>query len=68
MSTDKLILRQITALLQQHASEMATLKVKVRKLTRQRDDAVGRAREYRSYVTKYQKELAALRKEARDAL
>ena len=63
MSTDNtLILRQITALLQKHTSEMETLKVKVRRLTRQRDEAVGRAREYRGYATKYQKELAELRK------
>ena len=56
------IIHQITGLLKEHASEMATLKVKVRKLTRQRDEAVGRAREYRTYATKYQKELAELRK------
>lgn len=62
MSTDKLILRQITALLQQQASEMSTLKTKVRRLTRQRDEALGKAKEYRSYVTKYQKQLAELRK------
>lgn len=63
MNTDsKLLLRQITALLQKHTSEMETLKVKVRRLTRQRDEAVGKAREYRSYATKYQKELAELRK------
>lgn len=63
MNTDnKLLLRQITALLHQHTSEMETLKVKIRRLTRQRDEAVGRAREYRSYATKYQKELAELRK------
>ena len=62
MSNDKLIMGQITALLQQQASEMSTLKTKMRRLTRQRDEALGKAKEYRSYVTKYQKQLAELRK------
>lgn len=62
MSNDKLIMGQITALLQQQTSEMSTLKTKVRRLTRQRDEALGKAKEYRSYVTKYQKQLAELRK------
>ena len=40
------------------ASRIAALERKVRLLTKQRDEARGRANEYRSYVNKYQKELA----------
>jgi peptidoglycan hydrolase CwlO-like protein len=61
--------QQITKLIEEHtkaqASEIVTLKSKVSKLTRQRDEARGRANEYRSYAAKYQKELAAIRKEMR---
>lgn len=60
------LIKQIEALIEQHqskqASEISTLKTKVRRLTRQRDEAAGRASEYRSYATKYQKELASLKK------
>lgn len=65
MSNAKLIMQQITELLHQHAVEVRSLNAKVRTLTRQRDAAQGTAREYRSYATKYQKELAELRKELR---
>lgn len=63
MSTANAITQQINELLKQHASEISTLKTKIRRLTRQKDEAVGKAREYRGYATKYQRELAALRKE-----
>ena len=59
------IIHQITGLLKEHAAEVLALKAKVRTLTRQRDAAQGTAKEYRSYATKYQKELAELRKELR---
>lgn len=59
------IIHQINGLLKEHASEVATLKTKIRSLTRQRDEANGRVKEYRAYATKYQKELAELRKELR---
>jgi len=65
MSNAKLIMQQITELLNEHAAEVRSLKAKVRTLTRQRDEAKGTAQEYRSYATKYQKELAELRKELR---
>lgn len=63
MSTATAITQQINELLKQHASEISTLKTKIRRLTRQKDEAVGKAREYRGYATKYQRELVALRKE-----
>ena len=59
------IIHQITGLLKEHAAEVVALKAKVRTLTRQRDAAQGTAREYRTYATKYQKQLAMLRKELR---
>jgi peptidoglycan hydrolase CwlO-like protein len=59
------IIHQITGLLKEHAADVLALKAKVRTLTRQRDQAQGTAREYRAYATKYQKELAELRKELR---
>lgn len=59
------IIHQITGLLKEHAAEVLALKAKVRTLTRQRDEARGTAKEYRSYATKYQKELSELRKELR---
>jgi peptidoglycan hydrolase CwlO-like protein len=65
MSNAKLIMQQITELVKAYESEINTLKVKVNKITRQRDEAKGTAQEYRSYATKYQKELAELRKELR---
>ena len=65
MSNNKLIMQQITELLHQHAVEVRSLKAKVRTLTRQRDQAQGSAREYRIYASKYQKQLAMLRKELR---
>jgi len=63
MSTATAITQQINELLKRHASEISTLKTKIRRLTRQKDEAVGKAREYRGYATKNQRELAALRKE-----
>jgi len=55
--------QQITKLIEEHtkaqASKISTLETKISKLTRQRDEARGRANEYRSYAAKYQKELAA---------
>ncbi len=65
MSNAKLIMQQITELLHQHDVEVRSLKAKIRTLTRQRDEAKGTAQEYRSYASKYQKELAELRKEVR---
>lgn len=62
---DSPILKQITSLVKKYESEINTLKVKVNKITRQRDAAQGTAREYRSYASKYQKQLAELRKELR---
>ena len=54
--------QEITKLIDDHtktqASKIATLERKIRLLTKQRDEANGRAAEYRSYATKYQKELA----------
>ena len=63
MSPATAITQQINELLKQHASEISTLKTKIRRLTRQKDEAVGKAREYRGYAAKYQRELVALRKE-----
>jgi len=57
------IAQQISKLIEDHtkaqASKIATLERKIRLLTKQRDEANGRASEYRAYATKYQKELAA---------
>ena len=57
-----------------HATELRLIKaslssarVRINKITRLRDQAVGRAREYRSYANKYQRELIELKKEARNA-
>lgn len=61
------LIKQITAL-QQQASQVATLKTKINKLTRQLNEARGRAAEYKSYTTKYQKELAELRRDERARL
>lgn len=41
--------------------QLETAKAKAYKLTRQRDEARGRAKEYKSYVNRYQRELATLR-------
>lgn len=57
--------QEITKLIDDHtkaqASKIATLERKIRLLTRQRDEARGRANEYRAYAAKYQKELATRR-------
>lgn len=44
-------------------SQVSSLATKTRRLKRQKDEAVGRAREYRAYASKYQRDLAKLRKE-----
>jgi len=62
---DSPILKEIATLVKEYESQIHTLKVKVNKISRQRDEARGTAKEYRSYATKYQKELAELRKELR---
>lgn len=63
---DSTLIKQIADLIDAHTkkqnSQLGTYRVRISKLTRQRDEAVGRAREYRTYATKYQKELAELRK------
>lgn len=66
MSTEKQLAAQVAAMVTEHAKAQAarisTLEIKIRKLTRQRDEARGRANEYRAYADKYQKELAEMRK------
>ena len=59
------IINLINAHTKVQASRIATLETKIRKLTKQRDEARGRAAEYRAYADKYQRELAAIRKEMR---
>lgn len=59
------IINLINAHTKAQASKISTLETKIRKLTKQRDEARGRAAEYRSYADKYQKELAARRKSDR---
>jgi len=59
------IINLINAHTKVQTAKIATLERKVRELTRQRDDARGRAREHLSYAAKYQKELAARRRSDR---
>jgi hypothetical protein len=46
--------------------EVLLLNRKLRRAIKQRDEANGRAKELMGYVTKYQKELASMRKELRE--
>jgi uncharacterized protein (UPF0335 family) len=50
------------------STKVRTLERKARKLTTQRDKAIGRTRELQGYVTKYQREIVQLKKkEVQDA-
>jgi peptidoglycan hydrolase CwlO-like protein len=54
-------IKAITSLVAARESHIATLHRKISKLTAQRDEARGRAAEYKAYALKYQRELAELR-------
>ena len=56
---------ELSAALAQHSLAFRGLERKVRTLTGQRDAANGRLAELRGYVARYQKEIAALKKDAR---
>lgn len=66
---------EVKALRQRLLQEATTMQRRVRTLTRevqglrrQRDTALGKVAEYRSYATKYQRELVAARKEIKQLL
>lgn len=52
----------VKAALRAHSAHVHTLERKVRLLATQRDKAKGRTRELQAYVTKYQREIADLKK------
>ena len=59
--------KELSAALKAHDASVRVLERKVRLLTQQRDTANGRVRELRAYISKYQRENVALRREVRNA-
>lgn len=52
----------IKSALRAHSSHVHTLERRLREVTNQRDKAKGRVRELQAYVTKYQREIADLKR------
>ena len=59
--------KELSAALKAHDASVRVLERKVVLLTKQRDVAKGRVRELRAYISKYQRDNVALRREVRNA-